>query len=263
MSGIAALSAGAAVAGAAATVYSTMKKGEGVAQNDQAKDAITAAQIARLRDYNRKANEIALWYNDQSGGQFNDTLSKTDPNFQAGVRAKSEAERAKAGVDAITAAPAPKNYSDFASDSTGAVKSENARQLVKALDLGTARAKTGAKINSYGDAALETGINLGRGAEGQGEINRVATLRNRLNSTSHQPVLSSEAEYGLASGVGSDAFNTGNLIQAGGNVLSAAGAYGLPQDAWNGLFQGPVPSAKATGAAAWGPQQPGLFYGLF
>lgn len=275
MSGIAAISAGAAVAGAAAAAYGAMKKGEGVAQNNGQKDAITQEQLQRQADKERQANEIATWYNAQNAGLADETdvnskktISGADGAAYGTARTGAEASRAATGNALIDAAPNPVNYADNAPDSSGAVKSENANQLVKALNLGHARANAGAKVNSYGDALMSGGINIAKGSQDQAAINRrqgfvdrTAAMRSTLNDNSHQYVLSPQDAY-ANNNAGMGNINTGSALMAGGNVVSALGSNGTlgkGADYFGTLFQGAVPRQ----AGVMGPQQPGIFSGLW
>lgn len=267
MSGIAAIGAAAAVAGAATSVMGALKKGEGVAENNQAKDAITQRRLDLAREQNEMVDQINRWYNEQSKGfadqtaqNATDTIAKGDGTYITNRRAGAETDRTNASLNLLSGAPTEANYADRAPDSTGAVRSANARELAKALDLGKARAVAGAKINSYGDALTDAGMNTAAGAQNQQFINRQQNLtdkkmalKTQLTKNLYTPVLSDEAKYSLASGAGADSYRTGSLLQAGGDALSAANSYGVIADAYDGLFRGSVPRE----AGVYGPQVPG------
>ena len=243
-----AIMAGAGIAG---NVIGALTKQSGVQQNNAAMQQIMADQLARIHDYDAQAAANAQWYNGATQGIWNNTLSGSLPGAQATDRASAEATRTNAGNAILDTATPAANYSDHVPDPTGATGKENARQLAKYMSLNRSRAAAGAQVNSYGDALLNTGINIGRGQQQQGFTNQVGQLRTRLNQETHVPVLSDQAKAQLAGNTGSGAFDTGNLIQAGGQVLGAAGSYGVPQSIWSGLFQG--------GVGADGKQQlPGL-----
>ena len=235
-----AIMAGMAVAGAGSSILGGLLGGGPQPKNNTAAmNAITMADIQRLADYDRKANEISKWYGDSSSDLFNDTLNKTDPAAQAAMRSQAEATRTKAGVDLINGAPTATNAFDNAPDSSGAVRSANALELAKALDLGRARAAAGAKVNSYSDAGLQTGINLTRGAQQQGQFGEIGMIRNRLNQQTHTPIMSAETKMAMA---GQPSMQGGSMLGpilgAGGNLISAAGAYGLG-NYFGGFFKSP------------------------
>lgn len=286
MAGIAsAIMAGAAVAGAASSVYGAVKKGQGVADNTAAQNAITQAQFNRVINQTQNANDIATWYNgqskdlaDQTQANSTKTIAGADGGAFTTARQGAETSRAASGNALIDGLTPASNYSDNAPDATGTVKSENARKLVQALDFGHARANAGAAVNSYGDALLNGGLNIQRGNEGQAAINSqqkrtdaIANLRGNLNVQENQPIISPEAQYGLTAPVGSGAFQNGQLLQAGGNVLGAAAANGVGGKFFNGLFApANIPGAGVPGAAGMntfltsgGGSAGGLFGGLF
>lgn len=264
MSGIAAISAGAAVAGAAAAAYGALKKGQGATEQTGAQNQITQEQFNRQIDQERQANEIATWYNAQNQGladrtdaNSKQTIAGADGAAFTGSRDASEVSRAASGNALIDAAPTGYNYADNAPDRTGAVKSENARQLVKALDLGHARANAGAKVNSYGDALLNGGLAIQKGNQGQAAINsdqartdKIASMRSTLNQNTHVPFISPNAQYDLAGQVGIGNMNTGSALMAGGNVVSALGSSGALKkgvDYFGNLFGSGVPGQVNTG----------------
>ncbi len=237
-------------AGIASSVAGALTKQKGAQANSAAMDMITMDEINRLRDMNMEADKIAQWYGGQSDSLFKDTFSRVSPDEQARLRATSEADRTARGVNLISSAADPHNATVAAGDSTGAVAKANAAALAAALERGKKEAAAGAKVNSYGDAGLETGIRLARAAMDQGGIQQVAGLRSRLNKATHTPVLSADAKYRLASGAGQGDFDTGSALMAGGSVLSAGGAYGLGKDAWDwagGLFGKGAPGGVNTG----------------
>lgn len=284
MSGVAAIMAGAAVASAAVGVYGQIKgasdKAAGVAANQGAQSQVTQAQLDNIADQNKQAHDINQWYTGQSQGladrtQANstNTIGGADGGAFTAAREGSEASRAASGNALIDGLSAGTNYSDKASDSSGAVKSENARKLVAALGFAKNKANTGAAVNSYGDALLNGGLAIQRGNEGQAAINSdqkrtdaIANLRSNLNTETHQPILSPQAQMDLTNPVGGAQFQNGQLFQVGGNLISAAGANGLigkgvngAVDAFGNLFQGAVPAT----AGVMGPQQAGIFNNLF
>lgn len=279
MAGVAsAIMAGAAVAGAAASAYGAIKKGQGVADNSAANNQVTQDQFNRILAQTQGANDIADWYNgqskglaDQTQGNSEKTIAGADGGAFTADQQAAQARRAAAGNALVDGAPVARNYSDTVPDSSGTVQTENARKLVDALNFSRAKANSGAAVNSFGDALLGGGLAIQRGNEGQAEINSqqkrtdaIANLRSTLNVQRNQPILSPNAQYDLAAPVGGSTFQNGQLLSTGGNVLGAAAANGgrLIKGAdglFGPLFQGAVPSA----AGVMGPQQPGIFNGIF
>lgn len=276
---------GIGAAGLALTAYSTLSKKQGVDQQQGAQSQITQEQIDRIANQERQANDISAWYNAQNGENADNSRAnslRTIAGANAPALMATEGQdvmaRQAAGYAALDRTPNPslygtRNYSDGADDPSGAIKSENATRLVQALGIGRARADAGAKVNGWGDALLDNGIVINRGNQNQAIINRgqqttdrIAQMKSTLNQQESVPILSPNAQYSLAGRVGVDALNTGTAIGTAGNVVSALGANGVIQKvpgAFDGLFQGAVPSANATGMAAMGPQQPGLFNNMF
>lgn len=271
------LGLGSAAAGIVGNIIGSGQKASGVAANQAAQAQVAQQQIDSIVDQDKQAHEINQWYTGQSQGladqtQANDlnTISGADAGSFNDTRATAGAARTATGDALIDGLSTGTNYSDKADDSSGAVKSENARKLVAALSFAKNKAAAGATVNAYGDALLNGGIAIQKGNNAQAPINTaqkrtdaIANMRSNLNQETHVPILSPQAQMDLTNPVGAGQFQNGQLLQTGGNLISALGANGVGQGAFNGLFQGAVPSASATGMAAMGPQIPGLFGTLF
>ncbi|MGZ3305963.1 MAG: hypothetical protein ACXU8U_08895 [Asticcacaulis sp.] len=267
------LSLGSAAAGLLGNVIGGGQKAAGVKAQQDAQNQLTQQQLNSILDQNNKAHEINQWYTGQSQGladktQANDvnTIGGADGGAFTTAQQAAQASRAASGNALIDGLTPARNYSDGAPDASGAVKSENARKLVDALNFAKAKSAAGATVNSYGDALLNGGLAIQRGNEGQAVINSdqkrtdaIANMRSNLNTETHQPILSPQAQADQIMPVGSGQFQNGQLLSTGGNILGALAANGVGKGAFDGLFQGAVPTA----AGVMGPQQPGIFGGLF
>lgn len=248
------ITAGLAIAGAASQAIGAFSKQQGIQQNNAAQGQIFLADLAREADRAREANEIAKWYGGASEGVFNNTLATAGPNAYVAARDRNQADRVATGTALLAGAEAPTNATALAPDASGATKQDQAYRMAEAIDRAQKFMRTGARISSFGDASTETGFNLARGQQDQSDIGLTGKLRQRLNAATHTPLVSSSALYGLAGQAGQSAWDTGSMIQAGGNILSAVGSSGAAKGAWDGLFRGPV--------GATGPQQPGALWGF-
>jgi hypothetical protein len=217
------VSIGLGIASAAAGLGSSMMHSQAQGERSAARDRVTNAQTQRVQGYDNQSNQL-----------FSNTLQQTSREGQDETRRGAETQRVNTANATLEGAADPTNPSDNTGDSTNVVKSENARQLIKALNFGKDRARRGAAVNAYGDSALKTGIGLGRAAQEQ------ATIGGKMQRS----VIPLQAEYEEANRAGSGADTWGSLLGVGSQLAGAGASYGVG----GGLF-----SPTNGGAAVTGP----------
>lgn len=198
----------------------------------------------------------------QSQNLFKDSLANVQRDKQEADRTAAEDKRTSESVATLEAAPNPTNPSDVAeATDSSVVKGSNARQLIKALNLGKLRAGLAAKVNAYGDANMNTGITLGRNGMKQGQVGTAAQ-----RSAALLP-----GEYDTANRAGDGLFALGDALGVAGKVAGTAGAFGAGPT-WSSLFDaggatnvtpniGSGPVRQGGYGPAWGGGENSSFFG--
>lgn len=202
-------------AGLALTGGSMLAKMQGESETRGARSRVGGAETRRQQGFEQQSNNL-----------FKDSLANVARERQEAETATAENKRATESVANIEAAPDPTNPSDVVeSADSSVVKGSNARQLIKALNLGKQRAVNSAKVNAYGDANMNTGITLGRNGMKQGQIGTAAQRSSALLP----------GEYEEANHAGDGWGALGDALGVAGTVAGAAGAFGAGPG-WGELF---------------------------
>lgn len=200
---------------------------QGEAETQGARSRVGSAEATRQRGFETQSNNL-----------FADSLNNVQREKQDAERTAAEDKRTGEAVATLEAAPDPTNPSNVveAADSS-VVKGSNARQLIKALNLGKQRASLAAKVNAYGDANMTTGITLGGNGMRQGQIGTAAQRSSALLP----------GEYETANHAGDGWSALGDALGVAGAVAGTAGAFGAGSG-WGELFDAtPVVGAAPDG----------------
>lgn len=204
-----------------------LAKMQGASETEGARSRVGAAETRRQQGFESQSNTL-----------FKDSLANVQRDRQEAETARAEDKRVTESVANIEAAPDPTNPSDVVeSTDSSVVKGSNARQLIKALNLGKQRAVNSAKVNAYGDANMNTGIGLGRNGMKQGQVGMAAQ-----RSAGLLP-----GEYEEANHAGDGWGALGDALGVAGTVAGTAGAFGAGSG-WGELFDAtPVVGAAPEG----------------
>jgi len=184
-------------------------------------------------------------FEQESQGLFDQALNRVDKTRQDADTKSAEDKRTGDVTRQLETTATPVDPSEATQpQDTSVVKSSNARELLKALNVGKTRAQRSAAVNAYGDNNLGVGFDLSRFGVRQVQLGNASQ-----RAASRLPLELQEAN---TKGAGWDTLGT--ALGVGGQIAGTAGAFGHGPT-WGGLF-GDAGDVSDTATAAYGAKRP-------
>lgn len=222
------------IGGIGLTGLSSIAHMQGETERAGERDRVQRAERVRQRGFEQ-----------ESQGLFDQALNRVDKTRQDADTKSAEDKRTGDVTRQLETTATPVDPSEATQpQDTSVVKSSNARELLKALNVGKTRAQRSAAVNAYGDNNLGVGFDLSRFGVRQVQLGNASQ-----RSASLLPLELQEAN---TKGAGWDTLGT--ALGVGGQIAGTAGAFGKGPG-WSDLFGG-ADDVSSSASVMYGSPRP-------